>query len=171
MAQAKNLAGIAKKSGTTTPKKTAARKPAARKPAAKKPVEKKLSAVEERDLKAKARVEELLQDSLVTTLKNKDELLELDETSPVVEEQGIEWLQEQVGLQATLIETLRRELAEAKSNVPAGSDDGTKKALITLFNELQENHKKAGNNFIIYPVAFMNRMTKFFPFLVKEKRY
>ena len=164
----KNLAGIAKKSGTAVAKKPAARKPAAKKPVVKK--EPVLSPEEIRDQKAKARVDELLQ-GVDLSLEKKDELLELDETPEAGDSQSVEWLQEQVGLQAQQIETLRRELGEARVNNPAPVDDGTKATVLTLFNELQENYQRMGPNFRVYFPAFLNRMVKFFPFLAQHKKY
>ena len=69
--QRKNTVGIAK-SGT---KKATARKPATRKPAPK--AAPKLTPEQERDLKAKQKVQELLKDSPLADTK--DELLVLDE--------------------------------------------------------------------------------------------
>jgi phenylalanyl-tRNA synthetase alpha subunit len=186
----KNLASIAKKSGTSK-KASTARKPAARKTTARKttqePAEKKLTAAQERDLKAKQKVEELLKDTELTA--KKEDLLELDETP--VDNKSTEWLQEQVGKQADLIEQLRNELATAKGDykklheqydtVKKGKgvvdDSDVKKNVIRVFNELQENYIKMGvspsgrPNFQIVPVAFMNRLIMFFPFLKEHKRY
>jgi hypothetical protein len=164
----KNLAGIAKKSGTAVANKLVARKPAPKKPVAKK--EPVLSPEEIRDQKAKARVDELLQ-GVDLSLEKKDELLELDETPEAGDSQSVEWLQEQVGLQAQQIETLRRELGEARVNNPAPVDDGTKATVLTLFNELQENYQRMGPNFRVFFPAFLNRMVKFFPFLAQHKKY
>ena len=100
MATKKDVVGLAKK--TTTKKKTA------RKPAPKKPVEKKLTAAQERDLKAKETVEKLLEDSPITTLDKKDELLELEE--PTQEPKGVEWLEEQVTLLTQQKEALAADL-------------------------------------------------------------
>lgn len=171
----KNLAGIAKKSGTATKRKPAARKPAAKKPATrKKPVAKKepeLTPEEIRDQRAKAKVDELLQD-VDLTLK-KDELLELDETPEAGDSQSVEWLQEQVTLQAQQIEGLRSELAEARVENPpvAGVAGAEKEAVLTLFNELQENYTRMGVNFQVRFPAFLNRMIMFFPFLADHKKY
>lgn len=168
----KNLVGIAK-SGTATAKKPVAkktaRKPAAKKPAPK-PVEPVLSAEELRDKKAKETVTELLQD-VDLSLEKKDELLELDETPEAGDVQSVDWLQEQVGLQAQTIEGLRKELADAKVANPAPATSDTDKSVVELFNELQENHNRMGPNFRVFFPAFLNRMIKFFPFLAEHKRY
>ena len=170
----KNLVGIAK-SGTATAKKPAARKTAAkktaRKPAAKKPApEPVLSAEELRDKKAKETVNELLQD-VDLSLEKKDDLLELDETPEAGDVQSVDWLQEQVGLQAQTIEGLRKELADAKVANPAPATSDTDKKVVELFNELQENYGRLGPNFEVRFPAFLNRMIKFFPFLAEHKRY
>jgi len=171
----KNLAGIAKKKPAA--KKPAAKKPAARKTASKttakrkapvKKVEPELTPEQLRDQKAKETIEQLLEDSPITTLEKKDELLELDETPEAGDTQSVEWLQEQVGLQATQIETLKRELAEARAGNPAPTEN---EDVLTLFNELQENYVKMGGNFRVYFPAFLNRMIMFFPYLAKHKKY
>jgi len=172
----KDVIGLAK-SGTAT-----AKKPAARKPAAKKPVVKQPTAEEIRDQKAKAKVEELLQDSPITTFDKKDDLLELDE--PTKEEpKGVEWLEEQVTLLNQQKEALSAELGVVKAENQAlklggGSNDGeVTKVVVQLFDELQENFVRMGvdnrgmGNFRIYTPGFLNRMIKFFPFLEKHKRY
>lgn len=171
----KNLAGIAKKSGTATKRKPAAKKPAAKKPVTrKKPVAKKepeLSPEEIRDQKAKAKVDELLQD-VDLTLEKKDDLLELDETPEAGDIQSVEWLQEQVTLQAQQIEGLRGELAQARVENPVAAVSGAEKeAVLTLFNELQENYTRMGANFQVRFPAFLNRMIMFFPFLAEHKKY
>jgi len=178
---AKNdVIGLAK-SGKATTKKPAARKPAAKKPAAK-PVEKKLTAEEERDLKAKAKVKELLQDSPITTLDKKEDLLEFDDNPPEAPK-GVEWLEEQVTLLNQQKEALSAELGVVQAENQAlklggGSNDGeVSKVVVQLFNELQENFIKMGidnrgmGNFRIYTPGFLNRMIKFFPFLGQHKRY
>lgn len=168
------------KSGAKKP--TARKKPVARKkPAAKKPVAPKLTAEQERDQKARAKVDELLKDSTLTA-PPKDDLLVLDESND--EPKGVEWLEEQVTLQGTEIERLRKELGIEKgknTKLPAsgGASDGElQKAVTTLFNELQTNYLKMGknpstgaSNLVLPPVAFMNRMIMFFPFLKKNKQF
>ena len=59
-----------------------------------------------------------------------------------------------------------------------GSNDGEiSKAVLQLFNEIQENHIKLGvdnrgiGNFRIYCPGFLDRLIKFFPFLQQHKRY
>lgn len=169
----KNTVKIAK-GGTkkaATARKLAKRKPATRKPA-RKPVAKKLTPMQERDLKAKQKVEELLKDSTFTQPKE-DDLIILDE-----EPKGIDWLQEQVALLSQQVETLKKDLAKAKTENAKGDEGEIKKGIGVLFEELQTNYIKMGrnpntgiSNLVIPPVAFMNRLIMFFPFLGKLKRY
>ena len=163
----KNVIGLAK-SGTATAKKPAARKPAARK---RKPVVKEPTAEEIRDKKAIETVNKLLEDSPIVTLDKKEEdLLILDETPE--EPKGVEWLEEQVTLQAQQIEGLRGELAEARlENPPAVTTSKVDGKVIELFNELQENYGRMGPNFEVRFPAFLNRMIMFFPFLAQHKKY
>lgn len=180
----KDLIGLAK-SGTATAKKTT-KKPVA---AVKKPVFKAPTPEEVRDLKAKAKVEELLQDSPIVTLDKKEELLELDEVTKD-EPKGVEWLEEQVTLLSEKNEALSSELTLTKNDYQkllndfqqvrsgGGSNDGEiQRGVLQLFNELQENHIKLGvnqegiGNFRIYCPGFLNRLIKFFPFLEEHKRY
>jgi hypothetical protein len=156
----------------------------------KKVVEKKLTPDEERDLKAKERVKELLQGVDLSLEKKEDELLEMDEPQTMVE--GSNWLQEQVSLLASENELLKIDLANAKegyakmfeelqrvkANGGAQGDSELMKGILTVFHELQSNYvKNPGNrqdgipNFIIVPPAFLNRLIMFFPFLQQEKRF
>jgi len=186
-----NVVGLAK----STTKKPAARKTAAkkttRKTAAKKttrkPVAKKPEPTpqEIRDKKAKETVSKLLEDSPITTLEKKDELLELDETPTPEEPKGVEWLEEQVTLLGQKNQDLTAELDVLKienQQLKAGgsiskNDGDVKKVVVDLFNELQENYIRMGvdnrgvGNFRIYTPGFLNRMIKFFPFLNEHKRY
>lgn len=181
-----DVIGLAKTNATkktTTRKKTTAAKTSAkttpRIPAANKSEEKKLTPEEERDLKAKETVKRLLDDSTIMTEK-KDELLDIDE---VDEPKGIDWLEEQITLLSeknkeltTEVNLLKIENENLKNN-PHSGDADTKKSVLQLFNELQENHMKLGvneqgiGNFRIYCPGFLNRLIKFFPFLEEYKRY
>lgn len=158
---------------------------------AKKPVEKVVekpkTPEEERDLKAKAKVEELLQ-GVDFTPKKDDELLEVE---PDEDNKSVEWLQEQVTLLGEQAETLRSELAQAKDDYAkvfelyqqvksgAGIQDNSDVAtnVTKLFIELQNAYIQMGinqtgqSNLIIYPVAFMNKLIDFFPFLANYKRF
>lgn len=165
------------------------KKPVAKKTVEKKVVAKTITPAEERDLKAKAKVEELLQDVNLSP-DRKDDLLEI-ETENEQPKKGAEWLEEQVTLLTEKNELLRSELALAKEDYTrifhenqriksgTGSNDGAVAAkVIELFNELQENHIKMGTdrntgvgNFRIFCPGFLNRMITFFPFLASVKRY
>ena len=161
-------------------------------------VEKKLTPDEERDLKAKARVDELLNGAKLDIIsKPKEDLLEMDEAP---EDAGnSEWLQEQVALLTSENELLKIENGNLKQNyqkilgenqqIKAGagiqSDGDLKTGVMTIFHELQSNYIKMGfnqqprqemvlqgePNFRIHPAAFINRLIIFFPFLANEKRF
>jgi hypothetical protein len=176
-----------------TAKKKTTRKPAAkkttRKPAAKKKVATKkvvapvLTPAEERDLKAKAMVENLLDDVQLTP--NKEDAFVLDETPETPEEpKGVEWLEEQISLISQDNQRLKAEndvLLNENQQFRAGGnpvDDGVKNNVVSLFDELQQNHIKMGitpgskvGNFRIYCPGFLDRMIVFFPFLNDFKKY
>jgi hypothetical protein len=172
-----------------------------------KEVVKPLSPDEERNLKAKKRVEELLQDIPLNhtgeTVKSKsDDLLEMDIDNSN-ESKGSEWLSEQVALLTSLNETLQQERDQAVEdyrkifseiqNIKGGnyqidnnhfsndviniqSNDAIKETVIRLFSELQANYVAMMNpqtgksDLVIYPLAFINRLIMFFPFLEYEKK-
>ncbi len=146
---------------------------------------------DERDAKAKERVEKLLAESDINFLKKEDELIEFVTDSTV--EKNNSWLAEQV---ATLTDEnlkLRSEAETAREdyrkifaelqNLKSGritSVDGdvVKSKVCELFDELQENYISRGRhpitgapNFIVVFPAFLERMILFFPFLVDRKRY
>lgn len=177
MATNKNLVKLAK--GDTK------KAPATKKTAVKKET---LTPEEERDLKAKAKVQELLADVTLTPKKEEDELLEISKE----EQQGTDWLQEQVSALSSENQLLKADLAVAKDDyqkilvenqrLKAGvgvQDEGPMKvAVTTIFHEIQSNYlKNPGNtqfgtpNFVIVPPAFLNRMIMYFPFLQQEKRF
>jgi len=168
-----------------------AKKTMVKKPIAKKPVEKsvKLTAEEERNIKAKETVEKLLEDSPIITFDKKEEVLEINEVSSETSK-GVEWLEEQVTLLTEKNEALTAELTLVKEDYKrlfqetqqfksgmGNGDDNVKIGVLQLFNEIQENHIKLGvneqgiGNFRIYCPGFLNRMIKFFPFLEEYKRY
>lgn len=154
-------------------------------------VEEKLTPAEERDLKAKQKVKELLEDVPMTSPKQEEEkevLIELDESKDTA------WLSEQVNALIAENELLKGELLVAKNDykkvfeesqkIRSGAgltdDSALKASVVKLFNELQVNYMKSPGmspvypgipNFTIHPVAFMERMVMFFPFLASEKRY
>jgi hypothetical protein len=149
-------------------------------------VEKVLTPEEERDLKAKARVDELLE-GVDLTIKKDDDLLEVESETEVAPK-GTEWLEEQIQRLAEENEKLKTEAEIAKGDYAkifqafqelkngvtlSRPDTGVeiKTKVIQVFNELQSNQLALGDNFIIYPVAFMNRLVMFFPFLEEHKRF
>ena len=161
-------------------------------PPAKKTVVKKevITPEEQRDLKAKAKVKELLEGVSFEppTNKKEDDLLEITKE----EQHGTDWLQEQVAALSSENELLKFDLATAKDNyakifdenqrIKTGGniqDDGAlKTGILTVFHEIQSNYvKNPGNtqygtpNFVIVPPAFLNRMIMYFPFLQQEKRF
>jgi len=159
----------------------------ATKPAVKKVEEKPLTPEEERDLKAKQKVKELLSDVPLVP-PTSDEVLELEEEKKEVE--GVDWLTEEVTKLTAENEQLKADYSKlfeenkrlkGVSKVPIDTpvdEDAVKVNLVKLFNELQANYLRNPGvsqfgtpNFIIYPVAFMERMVMFFPFLGKEKKY
>ena len=186
-----DVVALAKGTASKKPaKRKTTRKPAAkkttRKPAAKKAAPKKepvLTAEQERDLKAKAKVEELLEDVQLTP-KKEDDLLVLDETPETPEPKGVEWLEEQLSLVTQDNERLKAEnnvLAienqQFREGTPVANNEVTVK-VVELFDELQNNHLKMGShpqtgvgNFRIYCPGFLDRMQKFFPFLEQYKKY
>jgi hypothetical protein len=151
--------------------------------------EKVLTPEEERDLKTKAKVDELL-DGVKLTLEpevKKDDLLEVVEDE---EPKGVEWLEEQMSRLTEENEKLKAEATLAKADYeqlfaafqqqkntvvlndnPNGTDTLLKAKVVQLFNEIQANHLALGHNFIIVPVAFLNRLILFFPFLDEYKRF
>jgi hypothetical protein len=178
----KNLVGLAKKN----------KKPTIIQKNDEKPVEKnKLTATEERDLKAKETVEKLLANSPIITLDKKEEPIKIDSKDDIEEVRGVEWLEEQVLLLSEKNKLLESELVLTKEDymklydeyhgnngdVDYADNNEVKIGIINLFNELQNNHIKLGvneqglGNFRIYCPGFLNRMITFFPFLEEIKRY
>ena len=180
----KNLIKIAK--GNSNGKKPAV---TAKKPVEKKVVENKLTADQERNLKAKQTVEKLLEkvDLDITSSKKDEELIELD-SGP---KSGVEWLEEQIGRLSEENSALKSELELSKADYAKMFDDyrrlkgggesvvlsnpdensALKVGVIKLFNEIQANYLAMGKNFVIVPPAFLNRLIMFFPFLQDEKKF
>ena len=149
-----------------------------------------LSPEEERDLKAKEKVKELLKDVDLNPDK-KDETIELDEDAEVDEPVGVDWLEEQITLLTEQNSALKAELELTKAdyskiyienqrlkNSGVVGDDKTREIVVNLFNEIQAHYFQSGfhpvtgaPNLILYPVAFMNRMIMFFPFLSQYKKF
>lgn len=155
----------------------------------KKPVpkaqEKHKTPEEERDLKAKKKVEELLQDVDLEII-NKEEKNVLDEHSSE-NGQGIEWLTEQVGLLSEQNENLRNELAQAKDDYSRLLQDFQNKNgnnnvnetilqnMLILFNELQNNFLGINAEKTSWTTAsiphMLKKMLSMFPFLETYKKF
>lgn len=151
----------------------------------KKKVEKPISPEEERDIKARATVAELLQD-VPLTLEKQEKLIEIDNNPSTEDVKSKEWLEEQVELLGDSNKNLKAELELAKGDyqrifadyqkLKQGTNVGSVEGQVAqnvarVFIELQSNYFQHGQNFIIHPVAFMNRLIMYFPFLQSEKRY
>jgi len=179
MAKKNDLVALAK--GNSGKPVVAAKKPVV------KAVEKPKTPEEERDLKAKARVEELLEGVELTP--KKEELFEIVDETP---KEGQEWLEEQVSSLSESSEALRAELVVAKEdyrrifeenqrikNGAGIQDDGIIRTnTIKLFMELQDALVAMGNNpqtgapnLIIHPVAFLNKLLIFFPYLEQYRKF
>jgi len=155
---------------------------------AKTPANKKevvLTPAEERDLKAKAKVDKLLE-GVDLTLKKGDDLLEID--TPPKDSGDILWLQDEVSKLTEENERLKSEVALAKGDygklfddyqkVRSGvlssdpnNDGALRLKVVQLFNEIQAQQISLGANFFIHPPSFLLRLIMFFPFLESEKRF
>ncbi len=173
MEQKKNLASLSKGTKTTKKTSTSTRGKTTNKSTAK---TKKEDVISERDLKAKETVSKLLDE---VPLRNKKEDTKMETTEI---KKGTEWLEEQLQTLTEKNEALEKEAVQAKENYKKIFEDfqklkqgsGTnpeKEKVIQLFNELQENYGKLGQNFRVYFPAFLNRMVMFFPFLANHKKY
>lgn len=175
----KNLVNLAKSGKKSTVKKIVKKQPV------KKNV-KKLNDDEKRDIKAKETVAKLLEESPIITLDPKinEQTVPKEDLIPTIK--GVDWLEDQVSLLTEKNNKLTVDLELAKSDYQkllmnkggnVGSDD-LKVGLLKLFDELQENYIRMGvnpqtgiGNFTIYNPGFLNRLMKFFPFLVEMKRF
>ncbi|MFW6246583.1 MAG: hypothetical protein ACOC22_00205 [bacterium] len=175
MEEKKNLASLSK--GTKTTGKTT-KKPVVKKRATKTSTEKNNDKViSNRELKAKETVSKLLDE---VPLRKKEEVQ--PQTSEI--KRGTEWLEEQLQILTEKNEKLEKDAVEAKENYKkifddfqklkqskAGESNPEKEKVIQLFNELQDNYGKLGQNFRVYFPAFLNRMVMFFPFLKTYKKF
>lgn len=155
------------------------------------PVAKVLTPEEERDLKAKQKVEELLCD--VEFLPKTEESV-VDVNKSVVETKtvndGIEWLEEQVNLLTEENQTLKKELSQAKEDYSrlynefrtkvGGSTNEmysqtTERNVLTLFEEFQNNYLGRNPENQRYDFIYMDKLLKkflsVFPFLDKYRRF
>ena len=174
MNKTNNLVNLAKGGGKKSP-------PAAVKKPEVKVVEKLKTPEEERDIKAKQRVEELLS-GVDLMPKKEEELFEIEQPK-----EGLEWLEEQVSLLSEQNEALRAELGVAKADYSKlyesqrGSggnvsyNETVPQNVLILFNELQNN--LLGNNperhvyDIIYLRNLLNQLMQLFPFTEKYKKF
>ena len=135
--------------------------------------------VDDKELKAKEKVKELLKD--IDLLSDADKKVVSAEI-----QKGTEWLEDQINVLSEKNTELEKEAAEAKENYKklfadfqklkegnvSQADSGeVNKKVVQLFLELQDNYNKLGRNFIVYFPAFLNRMIMFFPFLQKHKNF
>ena len=169
---------LAKGGGKKTDVKTS--KPAPKKPEVK-VVEKPKTPEEVRDIKAKQRVEELL-NGVDLVPKKEEELLEIEQPK-----EGLEWLEEQVSLLSEQNEALRAELGVAKADYSklyesqrggggnVSSNETVPQNVLIMFNELQNN--LLGNNperhvyDIIYLRNLLNQLMQLFPFTENYRRF
>lgn len=176
--------GGAKK--TTTRKTTTAKKKTAQKPVAKK------TTTDERDIKAKNKVAELLKDIDLTKPSEK----QAPSKSEIKEDgNNIEWLQEQLTILSDENEKLRTELGQAKedygklfkgfnekkvvqqpqSQIPLQSGDKTNENILKLFSELQNNFTGRNPEKTPWSTAsikhLLGLMVQLFPFLQQHKNY
>lgn len=177
----KNLAEIAKKGKGTTPKTA----PKTAKP--KKVIENKeteviesiedktnevLNLIDDKQKKARIKVEELLQD-IDMTQSVKKEIIEQDNEK----NRNLEWLEDNYKLISDAYEKSRKEVSDLKEKLKENESYQTEKVVIKLFTEIQDNYFKMGKNrygepnLVISPVAFMNRLVTFFPFLAEHKKF
>lgn len=136
---------------------------------------------DDRDLKVKQKVEELLQDIKLT----KEEKVEVKESSEM--KRGADWLIEQIDVLTERNAVLEKEAEEARENYkkiyetmqnkPQPTNSNTDAKVLELFDELQTNYVKMGigpggrPNFVVNFPAFLNRMIMFFPFLENYKKF
>lgn len=153
-----------------------------------KPVDVKNKTPEEiRDIKAKQKVEELLSDvnmSYTTSVETPPNVIRVKE--------GIEWFEQELEMLTKENEKLKQETFEAKTeyekiftayqHLKGGGghvdEEDIKNSIVRLFSEIQENYITMGidpvkrvPNLVLPPVAFMNRMIMFFPFLERHKKF
>lgn len=137
--------------------------------------------------KVKEIANDLLKDIPLTVdehMNNATEMvIESSEINDKKSQSNSEWLEEQVGLLTDQVQELRKQLADKNEefdNLLKGgnhSDSQLKDTVIRLFSEIQTNYLSMGKNpvtkqpnLVIPPLAFMNRMVLFFPFLNEIKK-
>jgi hypothetical protein len=127
---------------------------------------------EERDAKAKENVEELLKDINLYP--------EQKEVKVVLDKNSKEWLENQISLLSDDNEKLRKEMGGLKEENEklknSNGDIAVMNKVIDFFNDFQNNYIPGVDvmgrpNMLIWPLAFMNRMVDFFPFLASGKKF
>lgn len=165
MANTKNLISFAKKGGKGDKEENV------------KSSETPLTPEEERDLKAKQKVNELLSD--VDLNPKKEELIEM-ESEP--QPKDVEWLSEQVTALTAENDVLKSELEIAKNDYaklqsarPATISSASNDAAFVLFKELQDNYLKypsqARNQTTVNVRYMLNRLCQLFPEFNKIKKF
>jgi predicted transcriptional regulator len=168
----KNLARLAKGN----------KKPIVQEKTVTKTVEKPKTPEEERDMKAKQKVEELLQGVEFTPKKE-------EPVETVVAKSGKEWLEEQVTLLSEQTEKLRIELAQSKEDYTKlygeyQAKRGTSKDLLNetlvqnvliMFNELQSNFTGVNQERVAHDIVkieyLLKQMLLLFPFTEQYRRF
>lgn len=125
---------------------------------AKKPAEKKLTPAEERDIKAKEKVKQLLQDVPLVPKEKDEVILEIDENPDG--EKNVDWLGEQVATLTAENESLKIEIDVAKvdykkifdelQRIKSGAAVVADERIFPIFNELQ-------NEYLRYPAEVRNQ--------------
>jgi len=176
----KNLVNLAKGGGKKPEVKVS--KPAPKKPEVK-VVEKPKTPEEERDIKAKQRVEELLNGVDLMPKKEEEQLLEIEQPK-----EGLEWLEEQVSLLSEQNEFLRSELGVAKADYSklfeqsqggrggnVSSNETVPQNVLIMFNELQNNllgqNQERTSWSTVNVIHVLNQMLSLFPFTEKYKKF
>ena len=180
-----NLAKLAKGNNKKLPE--VVKKPQVKSIIKPKVVEVKLTPEEERDIKAKQKVEELLQgvDLTINPSANVEEVV--DENTPQSAETN-EWLEEQAGLLSDQTEILRSELAIAREdyarlyenmqNSRGGNSNGYENEtmiqnILTIYNELDSNLRGKNAEGQIWTTVdiryLLNQMNQLFPFTARYK--
>jgi hypothetical protein len=156
---------------------------------------------EERDIKAKKKVEELLKDVDLSNPKEKELVVKDASDTPTSKEEknNLNWLEEQVNILSSENTKLKNDLAIAKDDyikihnqltakinelknqpqqenrLPLQSSDTTNQNVLKLFNELQNNY--TGNNPEKTPWStasikhLLITMTQLFPFLQEHRKF
>lgn len=146
-------------------------------------IEKQITPEEERDLKAKKKVEELLQHvDLAPKIVIVEEIESETNERPV--DAGVEWFEEQLAMLSNENERLRNECEVAKDDYRKlyhesqgkGSEVNERilQNLLMMFNELQDNLTGNNRERTAWSTAnishLLGKMVQLFPFLEKYKK-